>query len=475
MDINIVRDMNKIYDKNIMMYFEGKVNPCECITDENKVLVEEILRKNEFTAKDGEKVEVSFIQNGRLLNLIYLGMGKKEEFTPEKLRRTLFKALKGEKGSYLISADTDELMVTDAISEVVNYINYNFDKYKEKKKDETLSLDIFKGETDETGFEGRVLGEAVCITRDLINEPANAIYPETLGEITAEYGKKYGFQVEIKDEDEISSLGMESYLAVARAAEKRPKLIIMRYNGDPTNPSEITGLIGKGLTYDTGGLSLKPTDGMVGMKSDMGGAATVIGAMTAVSRMKVKKNIVAVVAACENSIGGNAYRPGDVIGSMNGKTIEVTNTDAEGRLTLIDAITYTIRNEKAKEIIDVATLTGGVIVALGFDATGAFTNNSKMYAKFEEASKEYGELVWQMPLFDEYKNIIKSDIADLVNSGGRWASAASAAKFLEEFVEDTPWMHLDIAGTSFASKPEEYYPKGATGKVVRSLYGYLKG
>ena len=214
---------------------------------------------------------------------------------------------------------------------------------------------------------------------------------------------------------------------------------------------------------------------MVGMKSDMGGAATVIGAMTAVARMKVKKNIVAVVAACENSIGGNAYRPGDVIGSMNGKSIEVTNTDAEGRLTLIDAITYSIRNEKVSEIVDVATLTGGVIVALGFDATGTFTNTDEMYTKMERSSSEYGELVWRMPLFDKYKEILKSDVADLVNSGGRWASAASAAKFLEEFVEGMPWMHLDIAGTSYASKAEEYYPKGATGRVVRSIYSYFKG
>jgi len=475
MNGRVVNQMNKSYDKNIMLYFEGNNNPCECISEENQQLVREVLSKKEFTGKAGDKAELSFLQNGRLLNLVYLGVGKKEEFNSEKLRRTLFTALKGEKGDYLISGDTNEVVLTDAITEVENYLNYSFDKYKETKEEKFLSLDIFKGETKEDGFEGRVLGEAVCITRDLINEPANVIYPETLGEFASKYGKEFGFQVEIKDEDEIASLGMESYLAVARAAEKRPKLIVMRYNGDPANPETITGLIGKGLTYDTGGLSLKPTDGMVGMKSDMGGAATVIGAMTAVARMKVKRNIVAVIAACENSIGGNAYRPGDIIGSMGGKTIEVTNTDAEGRLTLIDAITYSIRNEKVSEIIDVATLTGGVIVALGFDATGAFTNTPEMYSRLETVSKEYGELVWQMPLFDEYKEILKSNVADLVNSGGRWASAASAAKFLEEFVEGTPWMHLDIAGTSFASKAEQYYPKGATGRVVRALYGYLKG
>ncbi len=475
MNFNVTKQMNKSYDKNLMLYFEGEIEPCRCISGENMDLVNEVLKKNEFTGKEGEKTEVSILQGGKLINLIYLGAGRKEEFNPEVLRRVVFKALNGEKGDILISADDSELLLADALAEVACYLNYDFDKYKEKKEDKVINLDLFKPEGEDTGDEGAALGEAVCITRDLINEPANVIYPESLAEITKELGKRYGFQVEVKDEEEIEALGMASFLSVARAAEKRPKLIVMRYTGDPSNPEEISGLIGKGLTYDTGGLSLKPTDGMVGMKSDMGGAATVIGAMTAVARMKVGKNIVAVVAACENSIGGNAYRPGDVIGSMNGKSIEVTNTDAEGRLTLIDAITYAIRNEKVSEVIDVATLTGGVIVALGFDATGTFTNTDGMYEKIERASTEYGELVWRMPLFDKYKEILKSDVADLVNSGGRWASAASAAKFLEEFVEGKPWMHLDIAGTSFAKKAEDYYPKGATGRVVRAIYGYFKG
>jgi len=475
MNFNIIKHMNKNYDKNLMLYFEGEIEPCICISEENKSLVNEVLKKNEFTGKEGEKAEISILQGGKLLNLVYLGAGKKEEFNSEVLRKVVFNSLKGEKGDIMVSADDHKLLLVDALAEAACYLNYNFNKYKEKKEEKTLTLDVFKAEGGEGAEEGVALGEAVCITRDLINEPANVIYPESLAEITEDLGKKYGFQVEIKDEDEIEALGMESYLSVARAAEKRPKLIIMRYMGDSANPEKVSGLIGKGLTYDTGGLSLKPTDGMVGMKSDMGGAATVIGAMTAIARMKVEKNIVAVVAACENSIGGNAYRPGDVIGSMNGKTIEVTNTDAEGRLTLIDAITYAIRKEKVSEIIDVATLTGGVIVALGFDATGTFTNTDEMYTKIETASTGYGELVWRLPLFDKYKEILKSDVADLVNSGGRWASAASAAKFLEEFVEGMPWMHLDIAGTSFASKAEDYYPKGATGRAVRSIYGYFKG
>ena len=197
--------------------------------------------------------------------------------------------------------------------------------------------------------------------------------------------------------------------------------------------------------------------------------------MTAVARMKLKKNVVAVIAACENSIGGNAYRPGDIIGSMAGKSIEAVNTDAEGRLTLIDAITYIIRNENVTEVIDVATLTGGIIVALGHDATGVFTNTDRMYENLEIASKKWGEEIWRLPLLPSYKELIKSDVADLKNAGEKSASAASAAKFLEDFVENLPWMHLDIAGTSFKFSDSGYSKKGATGETVRTLYSYIKG
>lgn len=475
MNFRKVRDLKGDFEKNIMLYFEGEVKPCTCISEENRKVLDGVVSKQEFSGKEGEKTHVTIIESGKLLNIILLGVGKREDYNSETLRKVLYKGLKDEKGDILITGDCDELLIVDAIGEVATYLNYNFDKYKQEKKDKVLNIHVYKETGEETGEEGIILGESVCLTRNLINEPANVMYPEALADITVDLGKKYGFEVEVKEEDEIESLGMESYLSVARAAEKRPRFIVMRYMGNPENPEDIIGVVGKGLTYDTGGLSIKPTTGMVDMKSDMGGAATIIGSITAAVRMGVKKNIVGVIAACENSIAGNAYRPGDIIGSMNGKTIEVTNTDAEGRLTLNDAITYTIRNEKASEIVDVATLTGGVIVALGFEATGVFTNTDSMYEKLAEASSDHGELVWRLPLFDEYKKLLKSNVADLINSPGRWASAATAAKFLEEFVEnDTPWMHLDIAGTSFSTKAEDYYPKGATGKVVRTLYTYLK-
>lgn len=323
-------------------------------------------------------------------------------------------------------------------------------------------------------IEGKELGKIINIVRDLINEPACVITPEKLAEEAEKLGKEFGFEVEIMDEKEAEKLGMKAFLAVGRASINRPKVIVMRYNGDSESEKRI-GLVGKGLTYDTGGLSLKPTSSMLDMKTDMGGAATVIGTMCTLGKMKIRRNVTAVVAACENAIGSNAYRPGDIIGSMNGKTIEITNTDAEGRLTLADALTYIIRKENVDEVIDAATLTGAIMVALGDNVTGVFSNSDENYKKLEAAGKYWGEKYWQMPIFEEYRDIIKSDVADLKNSAGRLAGSITAAKFLEEFIEEKPWMHLDIAGTAFSEKNGKYFKKGATGQVVRTLYSYIKG
>ncbi|WP_321329755.1 leucyl aminopeptidase [uncultured Ilyobacter sp.] len=470
-----INKTDEIYDKNIALYFEGKIDICEHISEENKLLLKKLIEKENFSGKKEERLEVSFLEEAQLTNMVLIGMGKEESHVKENLRKTIYEVLDGVKGSVLITASNEKLQDPDTIAEVSNYLNYNFNKYKAGKKEKDLKIELLSSREGEPGKEGNILGQSVNITRDLINEPANVIYPETLAIHTIFMGQKYGFEVEVLHENTIESLGMKAYLAVARAAEKKPKFIVMRYKGDPKNPEEIIGLVGKGVTYDTGGLSIKPSDGMASMKSDMGGAAVVIGTMTAVARMKLKKNVVAVIAACENSIGGNAYRPGDIIGSMAGKSIEVVNTDAEGRMTLIDAITYIIRNEKVTEVIDVATLTGGVIIALGHDATGVFTNTDKMYKNLQIASKKWGEEVWRLPLLPQYKELIKSDVADLKNTGGKLASAATAAKFLEEFVENIPWMHLDIAGTSFIFSEKGYSKMGATGETVRTLYSYIKG
>ena len=248
----------------------------------------------------------------------------------------------------------------------------------------------------------------------------------------------------------------------------------MRHFGNEDNKEEILGLVGKGLTYDSGGYSIKPTNGMDTMKSDMGGAAAVIGAMSIIAKRNLKINVVAVVAACENLINGSAYKPGEIIGSMAGKTIEVLNTDAEGRLTLADAMHYVIENEKATEVIDVATLTGAALVALGETTTAVVTNNSEFYQELKEASEYTGEKVWQLPAFDDYRKLIKSDIADLKNIGGRFAGTITAGLFIEEFVQNKPWLHLDIAGTAWTSSKSEYGIKGGTGAPVSTLYELAK-
>jgi len=270
---------------------------------------------------------------------------------------------------------------------------------------------------------------------------------------------------------------MESFLSVGKGSSNEPKLIVMRYMGDTDNKENILGLVGKGLTFDAGGYCLKTAGSMWTMKSDMGGAGAVIGAMSTIARKGLKKNIVAVVAACENLISGDAYRPGDIINTMNGKTIEIINTDAEGRLTLVDAVTYIIRKENVTKVVDIATLTGAVGGAIGSAATGVVTNDDEFYSLLEEASLHCDERVWRFPTFDEYKEKIKTGNADLVNSTGPvGAGAITAGLFIGEFVEDKPWLHLDIAATAFTSQTpnREYFSKGATGVGARLLYEIAK-
>jgi leucyl aminopeptidase len=469
MNINLVKEFNKVYDAYIMPKFENEVNVYDKLTNDEKAILEGIIAKEKFTGKTGTSINCKLIHKGKLIEIIYIGMGKKEKLKPYTVIESFYKALKGLDGEILVGTHGVEVA---QIVEAIHYANYNFDKYQ-TKKDEKLevSFDLFGEEETNAISEGTILAESVILTRDLVNEPANVIFPESLAHEVEVLGERCGFEVEIFEEEKIEELKMEAFLSVARAAEKRPRFIVMRYMGDPST-TEIKGLVGKGLTYDTGGLSLKPGAGMANMKTDMGGAATVIGTMAALSRTKAKVNIVTVIAACENSIGGNAYRPGDIIGSMGGKTIEVDNTDAEGRLTLIDAVHYIINNENAVEVIDVATLTGAVLVALGTTTTGVLANNDKMYKELEMASERVGERVWRLPNFPEYKELYKSKIADLKNTGGRFGGSITAGMFIEEFVGETPWMHLDIAGTSATSSPYGYYTHGGTGQIVRTLYNY---
>lgn len=477
MSLNIVKKSKKTYDKFVILVEEGKIAEHSTLSKESYNQFEILAKLKKFTGKKGEILEFTHFDKKYIKEYLFIGLGKAKEITQNSIKKTIYTHLKSLKGNVLLKSLNKSFIDYNILGDLVEHINYSFDKYhtSEKKENEKklLEIDIVDDQISNNILEGVELGKITNIVKDLVNEPANFMTPEILGKNAEKFGKEYGFKVKVHNEKEIEKLNMTAFLAVSRASKNRPKLIIMKHNGNPKS-KETLALVGKGLCYDSGGLSIKPTSSMISMHSDMAGAATVISVMCALSKLKVKKNVVAVVAACENAISGDAYKPGDIIPTMLGKTIEITNTDAEGRVTLADALTYAVQKEKPTEIIDVATLTGAIIIALGDNITGTFTNNYDNFQKLEIAGERWGEKFWNMPMDDEFKEAIKSHVADLKNSAGRSGSSSTAAKFLEEFVEGTPWMHLDIAGTSFAEGGNKYFQKGATGVAMKTLYEYIK-
>ncbi|MBV8365569.1 MAG: leucyl aminopeptidase [Candidatus Eremiobacteraeota bacterium] len=314
---------------------------------------------------------------------------------------------------------------------------------------------------------GAILGEAANSERVMVNTPANDMTPTHLANIAKDLGKKYGFKVDVLDTPAIKKLGMGSFLAVAAGSDQPPKIIVLDYSGDKRSKTKL-GIIGKGITFDTGGISLKPALDMDAMKGDMAGGATVIAAMTAIARLKLKMNALGIVVATENMPSGKATKPGDVVRAMNGKTIEIINTDAEGRLVLADGLVYA-RKLGATHLLDIATLTGAVVIALGHTSTGVMSNDREWADAFHRATEPYGERYWELPLFPEYAELIKSPIADMKNSGGRQAGTIFGAMFLKEFVDDTPWIHLDIAGTSWAERDSGALVKGPSAVALRPI------
>jgi leucyl aminopeptidase len=314
---------------------------------------------------------------------------------------------------------------------------------------------------------GSVLGEAVNLARRLAITPANDMTPTHLAEEATSLAQKAGIEVEVLDEARARQERMGSFLSVAQGSAQPPKFIVLRYAGDPSS-KELLALVGKGITFDTGGISIKPAERMEDMKYDMSGGAGVIAAMFALGKLKPKINVVGLVPATENMPGGKATKPGDIVSAMNGKTIEVINTDAEGRLILADALCYA-NKLGATKIVDAATLTGACVIALGHASSAAVTNNDEFGTLFLAVAKPTGERYWHMPYFEDYTTQMKSDIADLKNTGGRPAGALTAAAFLREFVGETPWIHLDIAGTAYLENESAWQAKGPTGTPVRAF------
>ena len=315
---------------------------------------------------------------------------------------------------------------------------------------------------------GRVLGDCSNLARDLANEPGNTLTPREFAARTAAIASSGGAAVEVLDEREIEALGMGLLLGVARGSSEPPRLIVFRHDPPGAPPGPILGLVGKGITFDTGGISIKPADGMERMKDDMAGGAAVACAMRAISMLRAPIRVIGVVPASENMPGGRAIKPGDVLRSAEGKTVEVINTDAEGRLILGDGLWYA-RKLGATHLIDVATLTGAIVVALGKVTSGIFGTPESWVEQVRRVADRAGDRVWPLPIFDEYAEQLKSDIADMINTGGRPAGSITAAMFLKEFSGGLPWVHMDIAGTAWAEEARPYLPKGPSGVAVRTL------
>ncbi|OEH93994.1 leucyl aminopeptidase [Bacillus solimangrovi] len=414
-----------------------------------------------------------------------LGLGDEKKLQPAILREgfgKLFKSLKADKIENITIAfdtflkkDEDGFDVAHILAESLPLATYDIINYKKKSNQREREISEVEVLTDreqgliEGGLTlGYVHGKGANTARTLTNMPGNMLTATDLAKFAVSIAEKCNMEYEVLEKEDMEKLGMGALLAVNKGSEEPPKMIVLKYQG--TNKWEnVLGLVGKGITFDTGGYSIKSKTGIVGMKTDMGGAAAVLGAMEIIGELKPSQNVVAVIPSTDNMISGDALKPDDVITAMSGKTIEVLNTDAEGRLALADAITYA-KHHGADYLVDVATLTGGVVVALGEHITGAMTNNEAHYEEVLQAAHEEFEPVWLLPLFDrDRKRVRNSNMADLNNSPGRPGHAIVAGAFLAEFAEDTPWVHLDIAGTATTNSSYELGPQGATGVMARTL------
>jgi len=447
--------------------------------------LEKWLKAGDVSINRKKLTKLPTLQEGKLQRIFFVGLGDRKTLTQDELRDifgTIGKELVASKTTnvsiWLDSFTNEEIDIEDATylaAEGIGLGLYQVPNYKTTSNTTDYYLDLVELLTNSDEQEilsyfeiGQVYAEAVNEARTLVNMPPNVLTATKMAEYAKELAETYDFEYEELGKAEMEELGMGAILAVNQGSTEEPKLMVMKYRAND-EWSDVVGLVGKGITYDTGGYSIKTKDGMVGMKGDMGGAAAVLGAMRIIGETRPNKNVIAVIASTDNMISGNAFKPDDVITSYSGKTIEILNTDAEGRLVLADSVSYA-KQQGANYIVDIATLTGGVIVALGKDKTGALSNDDAFFETFKEATEETGEFVWRMPLTEsDKKRIRKSDVADLNNSPGRDGHMIFGGGFVGEFVENTPWIHLDIAGTSDAGSAYDLGPKGGTGAMVRSL------
>ena len=451
--------------------------------------IRELMRAGLATGRAGEAVPLA--TGGRIpaARVVVQGLGPRDRLTPDRLRQQaaeLARALRGmDAGRVAVSAQAAALADGDAetagrvLAEAFLLGLYRFDRHRTREQDQprgaVRGVTIVESSARRAAAAARgaragaVLAGAQNLARDLANAPANLMTPGDLAERARAEAGELGLDCEVIDRDEAERLGMRSYLSVAQGSRQPPQFVVLRYRGGRGRRS--LGLVGKGITFDTGGISLKPAADMERMKGDMSGAAAVIAAIGAIARLGPSINVTAIAPCTENLPGGAATKPGDVFRAMDGQTIEVINTDAEGRLVLADALAWA-KTQGCAPLVDVATLTGAMAVALGNVRIGVFANDDRLYAALERAAGESGERLWRFPLDEEYGEQIRSDVADVKNTGGRAAGSITAAKFIERFVGDTPWAHLDIAGVMDAARDKGVLVKGNAGAATRTLVHY---
>jgi leucyl aminopeptidase len=450
-------------------------------------IITQLIKDGEIKGSAGETTLIHTLGKIKPSRVLVAGLGPQDKFDVQVVRRVSAEVVRFLRRKGISKAATiahgagigglDPQESGQAIAEGAHLGLYKFGNYLTKNGDSTIEferltvveLDKARAKAIDAGVKlGCTVAQAAITARDMVNEPANHMTPSRMAEAAQKVASEQGLTIEIMENAQMKKMGMGAFMGVAQGTDEPAKLIILRYDGDPGNPENNLGLIGKGITFDTGGISLKPPGGMEAMKGDMAGGASVIAAMEIIGQAKPKINVLAVIAATENMPGASAQRPGDVVRAMNGKTIEVINTDAEGRLVLADALCYA-RDQGITRLVDVATLTGAIVTTLGKACTGVMGNDDQLVQQTIDAGKKTGEKFWELPMFDEYKELIKSDVADMKNSGGRQAGSISAALLLAEFVDGAAWVHLDIAGTSTSDKTSGYLVKGATGVPVRTL------
>lgn len=441
--------------------------------------VEKLLSAENFKGKEESIVKVSLLVDGEVRFFYVAGLGKKEKVGEDSYRvasaLVAKRASKDKVKSLYLYAGNLDYRLSKAITEGLILGGYRFDKYKTKKEEESVKLEevYIHGADEEAIKVGKILAQAQNFTRDLVNEPGNVINPITLSEIAQKVAQEYGLECRVYDEKEIQEMGMQALWSVGKGSATPPRFVHMVYRPQG-EPKERIAIVGKGLTFDSGGLNIKTGDYMRTMKMDKSGACAVIGIMKALAQLKPQVEVHGIFGAAENMPSGTAYRPDDIIRAMNGKTIEIDNTDAEGRVTLADALSYA-SNLGVSKIIDMATLTGACMVALGEYTAGLFTNDEEFGEELLKLSKLTGERMWKLPMDDKrLREKIKKGEGDLLNSGGRYGGAITAAMFLEEFVgEGIKWVHLDIAGPAHLREEFSYYSKGGTGFGVRTCVEYV--